>query len=97
MCFAKQHSREGGEEYCGGELTFNTVVRKSLPEIFQQRLEVMRGEPPNKNSQCKGPEVSKRDLQRAGGSAGDEQPRRGEAGRDHEGPQRPPAGLWLFL
>lgn len=40
---------------------------KASPEIFQQRLE-MRGEPPNKNSQCQGPEVPKRDLQHAGGS-----------------------------
>lgn len=90
-----QQNNAAGKEYCGGGLTFNTVVRKRLPEIFQQRHEVMRGEPPN-NSQCKGPEVPKRDGQCAEGSAADEQARRGEAGRDPEGPQAPPAGVWLF-
>ena len=51
-----------------GGLLLTQWSGKVSPEIFQQRLEIMRGEPPNKNSQCKGAEVPKRDLQHAGGS-----------------------------
>lgn len=101
-CLAEQHSREGGEECWGGRLAF--LIRwpgKASSETFQQRLEAMRSEPHNRNSQCKGPEVPKRDLPSGGDSkevrAADERARRGEVGKDHAGPQKPPTGLWLLL
>lgn len=60
----------------------------------------MRSEP-WRGSQCKGPEVPKRDLPHVGGGkevrATDEQARWGEVGKGCAGPQMSPTGLWLLL